>query len=759
MKISEAKIYFNDNNTPTSSEFNDVYFSNDNGVLETDYVFVSGNNLLSRWFDHNSDVFTIAETGFGTGLNFFRSLQLFYWFRQEYPEHPLTTLSFISTEKYPLKKSDAKHIIKSNLQAGVFDAPYCYTQSQDVQLKLQLPELTSTFQDWLGSYPKAIAGIHRREFNLLASTKTQHQAITSGKVILDLCYGDALASFKQLRVKSQGLVDAWFLDGFAPSKNEGLWQDSLFEEIARLSAKHATLATFTAAGAVKRGLQNLGFDMKKQKGFGKKREMLIGQLSQKAKSVNNFFQPPYYCRHNVTLCPKQTSNVKPKTNAPKPNSSYTKNADTKSSENSTDTEQKIAIVGGGIAGAILAHKLTQRGYYVDLIWPYEALADGASGNPIAGFYPQLNAQYNTASQIHLHSFLYARHYYEQVAKIQPFEHKWCGALQIAFNENTQTRLKKIEHGKFWPREIAHTLEPKQATAIANVDIPYNALFLPDAGWLSPPSLVNACVELALQSKKLTLIANTRLKSYCSVASESTVKLNLQSLADNTKSQNNKAIRKTKYRSLILAMGSELPEHCEGLIPFSLTRGQIEMCKSHEDFAQLSTLLCHKGYFTPANKGFHAFGSSYIKNDTSTEIRKTESEHNFALQANCLNKTHWIKSIAQDQVLSSSYARAAIRCSTPDHLPVVGAMPSHSQFDELHELYKALPLQKYPVPSVQNNVFVLSGLGSRGLTSAPLMAELLISQMLGQNLPLPQTLADALMPNRFIVRALIKREAL
>ena len=47
-----------------------------------------------------------------------------------------------------------------------------------------------------------------------------------------------------------------------------------------LARPGGTLATFTSAGFVRRGLQEAGFTMRKSKGFGRKREMLTGEMAQ-----------------------------------------------------------------------------------------------------------------------------------------------------------------------------------------------------------------------------------------------------------------------------------------------------------------------------------------------------------------------------------------------------------------------------------------------------------------------------------------------
>lgn len=74
-------------------------------------------------------------------------------------------------------------------------------------------------------------------------------------------------------------VDCWFLDGFRPASNPDMWSEIVFDNMARMSEKGASFATFTAAGFVKRGLAAAGFDVKKIQGYGRKRDMLVGTKS------------------------------------------------------------------------------------------------------------------------------------------------------------------------------------------------------------------------------------------------------------------------------------------------------------------------------------------------------------------------------------------------------------------------------------------------------------------------------------------------
>ncbi|MDI1300206.1 tRNA (5-methylaminomethyl-2-thiouridine)(34)-methyltransferase MnmD [Methylotenera sp.] len=217
---------------PYASEFQDVYFSTDNGLLETDYVFLQGNDLMKRWLDAEMQTFIIAETGFGTGLNFLCAVNA--WLATS-PEN--ATLHFISTEKYPLSL-------------------------QDMRTALSFwPQLKAVSEPFLAQYESLING---------ANTI----ALYDNRVQLSLLIGDATTSLS--KITSQ--VDAWFLDGFAPAKNRDMWQTELFQQMARLSKTSTTFATFTSAGDVRRGLINAGFNVTKRTGFGKKREMLIGNF-------------------------------------------------------------------------------------------------------------------------------------------------------------------------------------------------------------------------------------------------------------------------------------------------------------------------------------------------------------------------------------------------------------------------------------------------------------------------------------------------
>lgn len=226
---THAKIEWRDNQ-PYSATFGDVYFSSDDGLLETEYVFLQGNQLASRWQQLTTNQFTIIETGFGTGLNFLCAARL--WLASAPLE---ATLHFISVEKYPLNFEDISSALQSWAALEAVKAPF------------------------LAQYSSLLG-----EKNVIA--------LFNHRVHLTLLLGDATEQLQCIQNKA----DAWFLDGFAPAKNPDMWQPAVFEQMARLSNDSTTFATFTSAGAVRRGLHAAGFEVNKRTGFGKKREMLTG---------------------------------------------------------------------------------------------------------------------------------------------------------------------------------------------------------------------------------------------------------------------------------------------------------------------------------------------------------------------------------------------------------------------------------------------------------------------------------------------------
>ena len=226
-----AELDWDERGQPLSRQFADVYFSQEDGLTETRYVFLANNQLGERFSAlQNGEQLVIGETGFGTGLNFLCAWQLF---EQQAPAG--AQLHFVSVEKYPLNKADLERALAL------------------------WPELAPYAEQLLAQYVALHPGFQRL-------------VLANGRIILTLLIGDARELLGQLDAR----IDAWFLDGFAPAKNPQMWTPELFAELARLSHTGTTLGTFTSTGHVRRSLNEAGFKMKRVPGLGKKWEVLKG---------------------------------------------------------------------------------------------------------------------------------------------------------------------------------------------------------------------------------------------------------------------------------------------------------------------------------------------------------------------------------------------------------------------------------------------------------------------------------------------------
>lgn len=371
---------------PRSTEFDDVYFSADGGPEETLHVFLNGNNLPQAW--QGRENFTIGETGYGTGLNFLLAWELF-----DKTADKGAFLDFVSVEKFPMSAEE----IRGGLGPWV-------------------DRLEPYLSKMLAQYPIRVPGFHRMVFD--------------NRVALTLIFDDANDAFPEI----EGQVDAWFLDGFTPSKNPDMWTDKLFSEMARLSHSKTTFATFTAAGFVKRGLQAAGFHVEKARGFGRKRDMMVGAYSGEGEPVFSM--------------------------------------------NTKD----VTILGAGLAGCASAYVLKQYGFN-PVIYDPNGIASGASGNAVGMINPRFSAFRNAESDFYTASFAQT---VRSLKGVESFEQ--CGALHLLTDEDKRTKLTRTAENWEWHAEHMRVVNAKEASDIAGVEITQDALYLSDSAKVNPSEL-------------------------------------------------------------------------------------------------------------------------------------------------------------------------------------------------------------------------------------------------------------------------------
>jgi len=616
-----------------STQFDDIYFYPQDGRAESEYVFLQANDVSRRWQQQSQ--FCIAETGFGTGLNFFNC---WHAWREQSPTDG--HLHYVSAELYPLPLEQLKQALH------------------------MYPQLMPLIDRLSAQYPARIYGFHQLHF-------------PEDRLTLTLMFGDALACFQQW----QGAADAWFLDGFSPQKNPQLWSQALISTLAEKSAPGATLATFSAAGHVRQKLEQAGFKVRKIKGFGRKREMITARLTHDP---------------NNDLTSQSTQKVPWNT-----------------LRNHTRVNRSVAIIGAGIAGLSLARACQLRGLETHVIDPLSQPLQNTSALPHAVIKPHLNNNDDLACLLYWRSFMYALHQYPPSVVSQQ------GVL-IPATEDNQLRFEKIRNNFQMPDAL--------------MQVTPTGLSFPQAGSIDTQKLVDhwqVYIDHYHQSTVADLIYDDQWH-----------------LVD---AQQN---RITSTDSLVIAAGMHSSAFQQvSSIPMEARYGQISICESREPWPE-THILMDKGYLMPTPNGQIYCGSTYEHLPQEAWLQNAQ-EHPGHWDK---NKAFWSRrpqaALLEQLIPQDCYS--GIRATTPDRLPLCGAIIDAQQFKhDYANLHHGRHWQQYPAAKAIPHMYILSALGSRGFTTAPLLADTLAAIITEAPVPLEQDILDAIHPNRFLYRALKK----
>ena len=673
--VELASLDWDADGQPRSSVFGDVYFSKANGLEETRHVFLKHNQLPERWAALvGSNHFTIAETGFGSGLNFLAAWELWLTTAPESAQ-----LHFVTVEKFPLNKTDLTRALAL------------------------WPELKNLADQLIEAYPVFVGtGFHRLNF-------------MNGRIKLTLIIDDAAKGFTTLQASTHPLyarsgakVDAWFLDGFAPSKNPQMWSDELFTCIRNLSKTDTTAATFSAAAIVKNGLKAAGFTLQKVAGFGRKREMVKALFTAQLKQPN-----PEEHRYRGSFSPYPVpwaiDSNKPKF-----------------------SDKRALIIGGGLAGCHSARALAERGWQVKILERHSALAQEGSGNPQGVLYAKLSPLDEAQAAFNLASLQYALNFYRPLWATIGDQ---CGVLQLAY-KNSEIDLHELLKDKFsHADQLVEFVSAETASQLAGIPLTQSGLFFPQAGWIDPRKLCSYLVD------------------HPNIQIEYDFQVNqLKRVENNWQVQSDKGGTQSAPVAIIANAKDALNVEQANHLPIKSIRGQVTYIPEKEASASLKTVVCAEGYISPAQDGIFCTGATFNLKDTETAPRT--SDH----QTNLDNLREHLPAFEMDANAPDLAGRVAFRCSLPDYLPCVGALPL---VDKLVEDFA--PLRKNARAGITTSgsywrgLYINTGYGARGLAYTPLCAELLAAHINDEPIPMPRELANALNPARFIIRDLIRNK--
>lgn len=589
--LPDPKIVIGDDGTPRSELSGDVYFSIAGGVAETRHVFLGGIGAPDAWRD--AKCVRIGELGFGTGLNF-----LVAW-RDWLEVAPAdATFEFVSIEGFPPDKDTLARALSPMRDVG------------------------REAQALIDAWPPRVPGLHRLIFD-------------GGRVRLTLAFGEVADMLSQI----SGKMDAWFLDGFAPSKNPDMWHPKVLTAIAERTRAGGHVATFTVAGAVRRGLADVGFEIAKRPGFGSKRECLSGLKTGTEEKTQSLL-----------------------------------------------AGARVAVIGGGIAGATMARALMARGL-VPTVFD-SAPASGASGNPAALIAPRLPRQQTTQGRVMAESYPFAVRYYDGLAG--EGASVWLGArgsVALARNADEEDRQIKAVSAFGLPDDVMQRLSAEALSAKLGVTVTHPGLWFKDAGCLSPVAVVTHLLQ--------------------GVETEASSVHDLEEL---------------NFDAVVVCAGTGVPDVLPGgTWPLRANRGQISFLKPMSHAPHMPVTF--GGYLTPVvdvpdGGAGHVLGATYARHGevpADDWHRLRDEDHAENIQA----LREQLPYLADAEIVGG---RTALRATIRDYLPLAG--------------------------HVRDNVWMLGGLGSRGFLTAPLLAECIADRMTGAAPPLPPDLMAAVDPNRF-----------
>ncbi len=398
MALIPATLAHSTDGIPYSAAFDDIYHSNDGGIGQIHHVFMGGNALPGRWQGRPN--FVVLETGFGLGLSFLATWQA--W--RDDPQRS-ERLHFISVEKHPFSRDDL------------------------ATLHRQWPDLAPLAAQLLAQWPVLVPGFHRLHLD-------------DGRVTLTLLLGDALDLLPKLVAE----VDAFYLDGFAPSKNPELWSPPLFKQIARLAAPSATAATYTVAALVRDGLQAAGFKREKRPGFGKKRDMLAAR----------FMNP-------------RPSHLRP------------------------PADRHAIVLGAGLAGTATAARLAARGFRVELIERRGGPAQECSGNPVGVLLPVMSLDDNRQSRLSRAALLYGLRHLAAISPTAPTTGWWktSGVLHLASDADDAAHQQRVIDTLGLPPEFARFVAADAASSLAGRPVKHGGWWFGHGASANPASICTA----------------------------------------------------------------------------------------------------------------------------------------------------------------------------------------------------------------------------------------------------------------------------
>lgn len=614
-----ARLQFNAQGVPCSTEYGDVYHSASGALAQARHVFLNGNRLPARW--QGRSTFAICETGFGLGQNFLAA-----W--QAWREDPRRSrrLHYLAFEAHPFVAEDLQRALASRLPAGP----------------------AARAAALIAAWPPLTPGLHRLEFE-------------QGALTLTLAFG----SVRRMAAQAQAYIDAFFLDGFAPSVNPEMWTPALFGQLRRLATEGATAATWCSAGQVRRDLRDAGFLVEKAPGFGGKRDMTV-----------------------ATLRPGLGRQM------------------------GSPGTRRVAVVGGGLAGAGMAQSLALRGHEVHVYDPVFAQAsdEAVRLRGAAALVPALTSDDDTRSRLSRAGLSSARRRWLGLAP--PARPEACGALVCARTGDEAAAQRAALDALAFPCQWVRWLDAPAASAQAGAPLREGGLWFEQALLVRPGALVPALLgtpgvrthAMGLGGARPATDGGWRLLDHDGAVHSHVDRVVVASAAE----------------AHAWLRRSGIPAPLPKLAAMQRLAGQVSLYRVPADAPGAGLprcILSGKGYCLPPRMGWATAGSTY-RSGVSESVADVAGHQKIRAQlAGWLpdGAVPWLDAAATPD------GWAGWRAATADHLPVIGEVPGAP------------------------GLWLACGYGSRGLSWSALAGDMLGAELDAEPAPVERELARRVRP--------------
>ncbi|MEP6738970.1 MAG: FAD-dependent 5-carboxymethylaminomethyl-2-thiouridine(34) oxidoreductase MnmC [Caldimonas sp.] len=545
--------------------------------------------------------------------------------------------------------------------------------ARDASLELLAAELAQ-------SWPPLTWNMHRLAF-------------AGGAIELLLAFGDVAAWLPQITAE----VDAFFLDGFAPARNPAMWDARLFKAMARMAGPGATASTWTAAAAVRTGLRNAGFDVRNAAGVGAKRDITLARFAPR-------------------VAPRPSARVRAARPVP-----------------GDSNDERVLIVGGGLAGCAAAAALAGQGRSSLLLERRTDVAEEGSGNAGGLFHGVVHGADGRHARFHRAAALAARDAVRSAIERHGVSGSVGGLVRVEPRAASSAELQAVIDRLGFPADYVRAVSAGEASDLAGVAIGAPAWYYPQGGWVDPRALARSFLADAG--------ACVQTRPGCEVAALCRVGEEWELLGRHGE-------RIASARVVVLAnAGGALDLLGHPPWPITMTRGQLTSLPavSLPPGAIPRLPVAGAGYVLPVIDGTVWFGASSQPGDGDVQVRDADQAENLARLAGLI-------ALRSRPSVADLGGRTAFRWLSDDRFPIIGAVPTTIVGTRAEGVAdSATRLDQPRFISRAPGLFIFSALGSRGIAVATLGGRILASAITGAPSPVEADLLDAIDPARFASR--------